>query len=102
MVKRQRIASRPNTPPPEADQWVSEKLDPEIKSPIVPVSATPEPSPAPTAPTKEKGKAFPHRISFDTDADQYRRLKRAGFESDRALTDIAREAVEDWLKARDY
>lgn len=99
MVKRPRIAGKPSPPPPpEADAWVSEQLDPEIKPP-----ATPPATPEPTAQPREKGKPlYPHRISYDTDAGQYRRLKKAVFESDRKITEIVREAVEDWLKSRNY
>jgi len=106
MVKRPRIASKPTTPPPAADSWVNEQIDPEITKPAISPPVKQEPpklEPQPTEPTAaEKKRLYPHRISFDTDKEQYRRLKRAGFETERALTDIAREAVEDWLKSRGY
>jgi hypothetical protein len=83
-----RIAAKPTTPPPAADNWVSSGgLDPEI-----------QPAPAPELETK--GKPYPHRISFDTTKEQYKRLKKACFEEERSLNDAIREAVEDWLKTR--
>lgn len=113
MVKRPRIASKP-TPPPAADGWVKGGgIDPEIQ-----MSPTPAPAPAPSPETEpepgtapqakglsameEKGKAYPHRISFDTDKAQYKRLKRASFEDERSMNEILREAVEDWLRVRNY
>lgn len=49
-----------------------------------------------------KGKAFPHRLSADFTTEQYKRLKRAGFETDQPMTTIVREAVENWLITRGY
>ena len=95
MVKKpqRRIASKP-TPPPAADEWVSSGgVDPEVQQ-SVPSPSEPEPEPE----QEEKGKTFPHRISFDTDTPQYKRLKRAAFEENRAMNEILREAVEDWLE----
>lgn len=94
MVKRQRIAKKPE-PPPAADDWVSSGgLDPEIVAPKV------EPQPAAKSP--EGGKPYPHRISFDTTKEQYKRLKRACFESERSLNDAIREAVDRWLDETGY
>ncbi len=96
--KRRRIVGKPATPPPAADGWVtSGGLDPELQNQSI---VTPELVPEPSQPIEEKGKAFPHRISFDMDKQQYRRLKRASFDSERPMNDILREAVEEWLKAR--
>ena len=93
MVKKpqRRIASKP-APPPAADEWVSSGgVDPEVQQSV--------PSPSePEQEQEEKGKTFPHRISFDTDTPQYKRLKRAAFEEDRAMNEILREAVENWLE----
>jgi predicted DNA-binding protein len=50
----------------------------------------------------EGEKPYPHRISFDMATPQYKRLKWASFDSDRTMNEILREAVEDWMKARDY
>lgn len=98
MVKRQRIARKPDTPPPAADAWVSSGgIDPEI---VAPPSDT-----APTAPVPEvteKGKTYPHRVSFDMETAQYKRLKRAAFEVERPMNDVLREAVERWLEASGY
>lgn len=93
MVKRERpkIARKPTTPP-AAEDWVkSGGLDPEVQS--VPESQPTE---------ADKKKPYPHRISFDTDTPQYKRLKKASFEAERSLNDILREAVENWLKAQGY
>ena len=92
MVKRPKIARKPTTPPAAAEDWVkSGGLDPEVQS-------TPESQPT----DGEKKKPYPHRISFDTDTQQYKRLKKASFEQEQSLNDILREAVENWLKAQGY
>lgn len=90
--KRSRIASKPKSAPPAADAWVSQGgLDPEAKK------GTAESPPASPLATANKGKKFPHRLSFDMETAQYKRLKRAAFESDRPMNEILRETVEDWL-----
>jgi hypothetical protein len=68
----------------------------------MPPTAETEVEPEPQAQQMEKGKPFPHRISFDTDKQQYKRLKRASFEEERSLNDILREATEEWLKMHNY
>lgn len=97
MVKRQRrIVGKPVTPSASAEQWVTGGgIDPEIQQPIEPL----EPQ---AAQPEEKAKPFPHRVSFDMETSQYKRLKRAGFEEGRAMNEILRDAVEDWLKERNY
>lgn len=113
MVKRPRIAKKPTTPPPEADTWVEKGgLDPEIEPEQElepePVAKKAEESDRPELVQKQKtkgksaGGAFPHRISFDVDTPQYKRLKRAAFEEDRPMNEIIREAVEEWLIKRNY
>ncbi|MBD2072417.1 hypothetical protein H6F86_00515 [Phormidium sp. FACHB-592] len=98
--KRSRIAKKPPTIPPIADAWVTEAgLDPELQSqeqPPLPTVAEPA-----TLPEK-KGKPYPHRISFDMETQQYKRLKRASFETDQSMNELLREAAEDWLRARGY
>jgi hypothetical protein len=91
------VSNKPAPPPPAAEQWIKDGgIDPEVqKEPV----ADPEP---PESPQPEMGKPYPHRISFDTDKQQYKRLKRASFEEERSLNDILREAAEEWLKANDY
>ena len=66
-------------------------------------------SPAPASTIKDKdekkeenGKSYPHRISFDLDSSQYKKLKWASFDSDRPMNDILREALEEWMKSRNY
>ncbi len=44
---------------------------------------------------KEQQKSYPHRISFDLDNSQYKKLKWASFDSDRPMNDILREALEE-------
>lgn len=113
VTKRPRIANKPTTPPPAADSWVKGGgLDPEIQTTddaapaSTPATAVSMPALTPVAesidPLKEKGKPYPHRISFDTTKEQYKRLKRACFEDDRSLNDAIREAVEEWLQKRNY
>ena len=98
--KRSRIAKKPPTVPQVADTWVNDAgLDPELQSQQHP------PSPTPTEPVllpEKKGKPYPHRISFDMETQQYKRLKRASFETDQSMNELLREAAEDWLRARGY
>ena len=90
--KRPRIAPKPVTTASQ-DAWVSRGgLDPEVQA------NAPAASPTPT----EKTKPYPHRVSFDMQTPQYKRLKRAAFEQERSINDILREAVEDWLKLQQY
>lgn len=91
MVKptRPRIATKPIVnPTPSADSWVnSGGIDPEIQTtPVVP------------QPEEDQKKKFPHRISFDMTSEQYKRLKLASFQSDRAMNEILRDAVEAYLQ----
>ncbi len=101
--KKSRITRKPVPPAPEAVEGFLEQLGTDPESTL----ATPAPAP-PTLPPAtpqddgNKGKAFPHRLSADFTTDQYKRLKRAGFETDQPMTTIVREAVEDWLKARGH
>ena len=97
--KRSRIAKKPSTIPPIADAWVTEAgLDPELQSPPTSEPAVVEPAEA----SDKKGKPYPHRISFDMETQQYKRLKRASFETDQSMNELLREAAEDWLRARGY
>lgn len=91
MVKRPRIAKRPELPTP--DDWVKDGgADPEIQQPVEQPETKPE----------QAVKPYPHRISYDTTREQYRSLKRAAFEEERTMNDIVREAVDEWLKSRHY
>lgn len=107
MVERKkRITRKPQPKPEEVEALLSELgTDPEA-SKQVPTSAREQVSPTQAEPLQEpdksQGKAFPHRLSADFDAGQYKRLKWAGFDTGRPMTEIVREAVEDWLKARGY
>lgn len=96
--KRSRITRKP-APKPEAVEGFLERLATDGDT------APPAPAPPPPVPVQDdggKGKAFPHRLSADFTTEQFKRLKRAGFETDQPMTTIVREAVEDWLKARGY
>lgn len=103
--KKSRITRKPAPPPPEAVEGFLEQLgtDPEstLASPAPAAPAIPPPV-TPQDDDGNKGKAFPHRLSADFTTEQYKRLKRAGFETDQPMTTIVREAVEDWLNARGY
>jgi hypothetical protein len=106
MVKRQRIVGKPGQKP-AADSWVQQGgIDPEIEAPSPPETPEPAPQTETDKDAKQKGKAsggtYPHRISFDMDTEQYKRLKWASFDSDRPMNDILREAVEEWMNARGY
>jgi len=90
--KKSRITRKPA---PKAVEGFLEQLDTDPESTLT------KPTPPPVA-TDDKGKAFPHRLSADFTTEQYKRLKRAGFETGQPMTTIVREAVEDWLRARGY
>lgn len=91
MVKRKsKIAGNPKKVTADAEAWVNEAgTDPEITIPAKTDKST-------------ESKKYPHRISFDMDKAQYKRLKYAAFDSERSMNKILREAVEEWMKARDY
>ena len=85
------------------DTWVSSGgVDPEIN---LPASNSPTPAPARAdkdEQKKEQEKSYPHRISFDLDNSQYKKLKWASFDSARPMNDILREALEEWIGSRNY
>ncbi len=99
--KRRKIAKKPQAQS-NPDSWVTEGgVDPEINLPAS--------SPAPTPVIEDKDqqqeeneKSYPHRISFDLDNSQYKKLKWASFDSDRPMNDILREALKEWIKSRNY
>lgn len=96
--KKSRIIRKP-IPKPEAVEGFLDQLSTDGDT------APPAPAPPPPVAAQDdgaKGKAFPHRLSADFTTEQYKRLKRAGFETDQPMTTIVREAVEDWLSARGY
>ena len=106
---RRKIAKKPQTQSlPNLDSWVSEGgVDPEIESLTPPVKEDSKEvekravsSSIVEAP--ENKKTYPHRISFDMDASQYKRLKWASFDSETPMNSILREAVEEWMKSRNY
>lgn len=92
--KRRKLVPKPNTPAANTDLWVnSAGVDPEIQQQQT-VEAPVE--------AEKGGKPYPHRLSFDMTTTQYRRLKRASFETDRSMNELLREAIEDWLTASEY
>ena len=96
--KRRKIAKKPQAQS-SPDSWVSEGgVDPEINLPSS-ISPTIEDK---DENKKEQEKSYPHRISFDMDSPQYKRLKWASFDSERPMNSILREAVEEWMKTRNY
>ncbi|OKH11173.1 hypothetical protein [[Limnothrix rosea] IAM M-220] len=101
VAKKSRIASNPKnkTTTSNADKWINEGgTDPEI--------VTPESQGTPPKRAKDEKssteKKYPHRISFDINKAQYKRLKYAAFDGDRSMNEILREATEEWMKARGY
>lgn len=107
MVDRKRqskITRRPSQPKPEEVEALLEGLgtDPEASAQVnTQTSGQVNPDSRKQVP-KDEGKAYPHRISFDMASAQYKRLKWASFDSEQSMNEIIREAVEDWMKARDY
>ena len=107
--KRRKIAKKPQTPPEfNPDSWVSSGgIDPEIESSTSTVKeeskeVEKKAVDSSTVKTTENKKTYPHRISFDMDAAQYKRLKWASFDSETPMNSILREAVEEWMKLRKY
>ena len=102
--KRKKIAKKPQTQSsPDPDSWVSEGgVDPEIETSISPVTEKTKEVKAVSSSTSESEKTYPHRISFDMEAPQYKRLKWASFDSERPMNSILREAVEEWMSSRNY
>lgn len=87
VAKKSRITAKPQPKPEDVEALLNELgTDPEatVKPPEGP-TPTPTPEPAPDD-SKGKKKAFPHRLSADFDAAQYKRLKRAAFETEIPLT----------------
>lgn len=106
---RRKIAKKPQTSSlPNPDSWVSEGgVDPEIESSNLPVKKENKEIEknavsSSTVEAPENKKTYPHRISFDMDAPQYKRLKWASFDSETPMNSILREAVEEWMKSRNY
>lgn len=103
VAKKSRITAKPQQPKPEdIDAFLGNLgTDPEATQ-KPPEASTPRPTEPTTENDKGKKKTFPHRLSADFDKDQYKRLKRAAFETEIPMTEILRKATEDWLKARGY
>jgi hypothetical protein len=84
----------------EVDKWIDlGGVDPEVRE------LTPNNNNQTTAeenPEGEQTKKYPHRISFDIDKELYKRLKWSAFNSERSMNEILREAVDEWMQARDY
>lgn len=102
MVKRQRISKKPSSTPPEADSWVNAEDFAESSSQKETASAPPSDKQESRVKGKSSGGTYPHRLSFDMETAQYRRLKRAAFEQERSMNEIIREAVDQWLETSDY
>ena len=106
---RRKIAKKPQTQSlPNPDSWVSSGgIDPEISTSTDLVKedskgTEKEAVVDSTVKATENKKTYPHRISFDMDAAQYKRLKWASFDSETPMNSILREAVEEWMKSRNY
>ena len=107
--KRRKIAKKPQTQSkPNPDSWVSSGgVDPEISTSTDTVKndtkkVDKKAIKNSAIETTENKKTYPHRISFDMDATQYKRLKWASFDSETPMNSILREAVEEWMKSRNY
>lgn len=100
--KRRKIAKKPQTQNP--DTWVTEGgVDPEIVPPVEEETKKIETkAETKTSEKQDNDRTYPHRISFDMEEPQYKRLKWASFDSERTMNSILREAIEEWMKARNY
>ena len=107
MVDRKRqskITRKPSQPKPEEVEALLEGLgtDPETSVQVDVQTSEQVDTDSREQASKDEGKAYPHRISFDMASAQYKRLKWASFDSEQSMNEILREAVEDWMKVRDY
>lgn len=92
--KRRRIASKPITPPPEADNWVSGGgRDPEVLRSDV---QTAESLNISTSKAKSSSKDYIRTTVYLT-KDLHRRLKRGALDHEMEMSDIAEAAIEQWL-----
>lgn len=99
VAKKSRITPKPKAVDPAAAEAFLGSLGTDPESTLPPAAAPPA---TPANDASDGGKPFPHRLSADFAKDQYKRLKRASFETELPMTEILREAVEAWLKARGY
>lgn len=82
----------------EADQWIKQGgIDPELSE-----STANHQVMATETSEEAQGKKYPHRVSFDMGKEQYKRLKWSSFDSERSMNEILREAVDEWMKTRNY
>lgn len=98
--KGSRIARNPKEKAivPEADNWINEGgIDPEVNRPTPNNQTTQEQNSK-----EDQTKKYPHRISFDIDKKCYKRLKWSSFDSERSMNEILREAIDEWMQARNY
>jgi len=98
--KSSRIAPNPKEKAvvPKVDEWINQGgIDPEVKE-----AKPSKPTTAQQNTGDEQTKKYPHRISFDVDQEGYKRLKWASFDSERSMNEILREAVNEWMKTRNY
>lgn len=102
VAKKSRITPKPKAVDPAAAEAFLGSLGTDPESTLPPPAAAPPATPEIAASDEGKGKPFPHRLSADFAKNQYRRLKRAAFETELPMTEILRDALEDWLKARGY
>jgi len=98
--RRSKITRKPSQPKPEDIESLLDELgtDPEASEQV----NTDSREHVPDNNQNDKGKAYPHRLSADFDTAQYKRLKWASFDTGEPMTNILRDAVEAWLKARGY
>jgi hypothetical protein len=92
--KSSRIAQNPKkkTVSPDADQWIIQGgIDPEVSPPTTDANSE-----------ETLGKKYPHRVSFDMGNEQYKRLKWAAFDKGCSMNEILREAIDEWMKLRNY
>jgi hypothetical protein len=94
--KKRRIAKKPTTsPPPAADDWVSGGgKDPEIPQLNVQMS---ERSDAQTSKAKSSSAGYKRTTVYLTN-DLHRRLKVAGLNLGMEMSDIAEQAITEWLE----
>lgn len=100
--KRRRIASKPTTPPPAADAWVTGGgIDPEIPRINVQTSEHSDVEISKqlgvsTSKSKSSSAGYKRTTLYLTN-ELHRRLKKAGLHLELEMSDIAEQAIAEWL-----
>lgn len=85
--KKRRIAPKPTSPPPAADDWVSSGgTDPEVKKADIQTSNK-----------SKSSRADYKRTTVYLPQELHKRLKMASLQQDIEMSEIAENAIAEWL-----